>query len=264
VVAIPGPNRSAASFVADVTPRTLAGAAAPAAFRVISPIFGQLVTFSMPANFVVVAENSNGPSYIREAVLKGETINRWTQIITVTGAQGLVSGPKANPKATPETFAGSIVGGFRSACPDSFAAQGFGPTKFGDQGAHVAVASCGSVGTDRHGETALIVAVKGQADYYTLQWAERRKPPENPSSTRQNGCTGCASCSRSASARSSSPARRRPTRVAPSEASHPVDNPHAPGPASKQAAMVCYRHTGLNNDGQNTCGSPWSVPAISA
>jgi hypothetical protein len=153
---------------------------APAAFRVISPIFGQLVTFSMPANFVVVAENSNGPNYIREAVLKGETINRWTQMITVTGAQGLVSGPKANreanPKATPETFAGSIVGGFRSACPDSFAAQGFGPTKFCDQDAYVAVASCGSVGTDRHGETALIVAVKGQADYYTLQWAERGKP----------------------------------------------------------------------------------------
>ena len=74
---------------------------APAAFKVISPIFGQLVTFSMPANF---------------------------------------------------------VGGFRSACPDSFAAQGFGPTKFGDQDAYAAVASCGSVGTDRHGETALIVA----------------------------------------------------------------------------------------------------------
>jgi hypothetical protein len=29
----------------------------------------------------------------------------------------------------------------------------------------------------------------------------------------------------------------------------PVDNPQAPGPASKQAAMVCYRHTGLINDG---------------
>src|SRR5258705_12772525 len=71
-----------------------AQAPAPAAFRVISPIFGQLVTFSMPANFVVVSENSNGPSYIREAVLKGETVNRWTQMITVTGAQGLVSGPK--------------------------------------------------------------------------------------------------------------------------------------------------------------------------
>jgi hypothetical protein len=98
----------------------------PASFRVISPIFGQLVTFSMPASFVVVAENSTGPNYIREAVLKGETVNRWTQMITVTGAKGLVGSPKANPDATPETFAGSIVGGFRSACPESFAAQGFG------------------------------------------------------------------------------------------------------------------------------------------
>jgi hypothetical protein len=44
----------------------------------------------------------------------------------------------------------------------------------------------------------------------------------------------------------------------------PVDNPKAAAAASKQAAMVCYRHTGLINDGQNTCGSPWSVPAISA
>lgn len=81
MVANPGPNRSAASFVADVTPRTLAGAAAPA---------------------------------------------------------------------------------------------------FGDQDAYVAVASCGSVGTDRHGETALIVAVKGWADYYTLQWAERMQAAGKP------------------------------------------------------------------------------------
>jgi hypothetical protein len=28
------------------------------------------------------------------------------------------------------------------------------------------------VGTDRHGETALIVAVKGRSDYYALQWIE--------------------------------------------------------------------------------------------
>ena len=153
---------------------------APTAFRVISPIFGQLVTFSMPASFVVVAENNSGPNYIREAVPKGETVNRWTQMITVTGAKGLAGGPKANPDATPETFAGSIVGGFRSACPESFAAQGFGPTKFGDQDAYVAVASCGSVGADRHGETALIVAVKGRADYYTLQWAERTQGPGKP------------------------------------------------------------------------------------
>jgi hypothetical protein len=148
----------------------------PGSFKVISPIFGQLVTFSMPASFIVVAENTNGPNYIREAVLKGETANRWTQMITVTGARGMVG----NPKASPEAFAGSIVGGFKFACPDSFAAHGFGPTKFGDRDAYVAVASCGSVGADKHGETALIVAVKGSADYYTLQWAERTQGPGKP------------------------------------------------------------------------------------
>ena len=104
-------------------------------------------------------------------MLKGETVKSWTQMITVTGAKGAAG----NPKVSPEIFAGSIVGGFKSACPDSFAAQGFGPAKFGDQDAYVAVASCGRVesSADKHSEVALIVTVKGSADYYTLQWAER-------------------------------------------------------------------------------------------
>jgi hypothetical protein len=104
-------------------------------------------------------------------VLKGETATSWTQMITVTG----VKSAAGNAKVSPEIFAGSMVGGFKSACPESFAAQGFGPTKFGDRDAYVAVASCGRVETsaDKHSEIALIITVKGTIDYYTLQWAER-------------------------------------------------------------------------------------------
>lgn len=155
-----------------------ASAEGPPAFKVISPIFSQLVTFSMPQAFVVVGENTSGPSYIREAVLKGETASRWTQMITITGAKGLV----ANPKLTPEAFAASIAGGFKSACPDTFVAKGVGPAKFGEQDAYVALASCGSVeaAPDQHSETALVVAVKGSADYYTLQWAERTPASGKP------------------------------------------------------------------------------------
>ena len=154
------------------------GRRSAAALKVISPIFGQLVTFSMPSAFVVVGENTNGPSYIREAVLKGETASRWTQMITVTGAKGLV----ANPKVSPETFAASIAGGFKAACPDTFAVKGVGPAKFGDHDGYVALASCGSVvsAPDKHSETALVVAVKGSADYYTLQWAERTPSSGKP------------------------------------------------------------------------------------
>jgi len=148
-----------------------ASAQAPATFTAISPVFGQLVAFSMPSGFVVVSENANEPNYIREAMLKGETVDRWTQMITLTGVKGLAG----NPKVSPENVAGSIAGGFKAACPDSFTATGFGATKFGDQDAYVAVASCGRVesSADKHSEIALVVSVKGSADHYTLQWAER-------------------------------------------------------------------------------------------
>ena len=154
---------------------TAAPAEQPRAFTVISPIFGQLVSFSMPMTFVAASEKTTAASYIREAVLKGETVNRWTQMITVTGAKGVAG----NPKVTPETFAGSIAGGFRKACPDTFTAEGFGATKFAGQDAYVAVASCSRVDAspDKHSETALVVAIKGSADYYTVQWAERGGSP---------------------------------------------------------------------------------------
>jgi hypothetical protein len=136
-------------------------------FKVISPIFSQLVAFSMPARFVTVFENTSNGHYTREAVPKGENTERWTEMITVTGEKG-VSG---NAEMTPEKFAGSIAGGFKRACPDSFAANPLGARKFGDADAFVSVIGCGKVGD--HSETALIAVVKGSADYYTIQWAER-------------------------------------------------------------------------------------------
>jgi hypothetical protein len=146
--------------------------AAPPSVTVISPIFGQLVRFAMPPAFAPVSfEKTNGPSYIREAVLKGETVEAWTQMITVTGAKGIA----ANPQVTPEKFAVSMAAGFKKACPDTFAVKAFGAVKFGDQDGFIAVVGCGRIETaaDKHGETALIIAVKGSADYYTIQWAER-------------------------------------------------------------------------------------------
>jgi hypothetical protein len=107
----------------------------PASFTVISPIFGQLVRFSMPSSFIAVGENTRGGHYLREAVPKGESAERWSQMITVTGAKGLAG----NPDISPQAFAGSMVGGFKTACPDSFAAKALGPTRFGDHEAFVAV-----------------------------------------------------------------------------------------------------------------------------
>jgi hypothetical protein len=144
---------------------------APASFTVISPVFGQLVRIAIPAGFVAIHENTEDTFYIREAVLKGETVNAWTQMITITGSKGMAT--VAN--FSPQKLTASVALGFKKACPESFAVKDLGETKFGDQDAYLAVASCGEVtsSADRHGETALIVAVKGTFDAYTIQWAER-------------------------------------------------------------------------------------------
>lgn len=155
-----------------------APAQAPQSFRVISPIFGQLVSFAMPSNFAVVFENTKGGRYIREAVLKGETPERWTQMITVTGEKGMT----LTPGASPEGLAGTIAGGFKSACPDSFAAQPLGEMTFGRFEAFAAIIGCGRIdsGPTRHSETALLITLKGATDYYTIQWAERGPETDEP------------------------------------------------------------------------------------
>jgi hypothetical protein len=171
-------NRAAAISALLVALAVPAHAQAPAAkdalppvLTVISPIFGQLVMFKMPSTFVTAFESTKGNNYIREAVPRGESVERWTQMITVTG----LAGAAANPSLSPQGLAGSIAGGFKNGCPETFQAKGLGPGKFSKQEAYVAVASCGRIAAaaDRHGETALLVVVKGASDYYTIQWAER-------------------------------------------------------------------------------------------
>jgi len=151
---------------------------APASFTVISPVFGQLVRLSIPAGFVAVHENTEGTFYIREAVLKGETVQAWTQMITITGSSGMAS--VAN--FSPQKLAASIALGFKKACPESFAVKDLGETRFGDRDAYLALAGCGKVNAsaDGHSETALIAAVQGTSDAYTIQWAERTPGASSP------------------------------------------------------------------------------------
>jgi hypothetical protein len=151
---------------------------APAVFTAISPIFRQLVAFSQPADFVPVFEQPAPNRYIREAVLKGETAEVWTQMITVTGAKGLAG----DPMMTPEGLVAGIAGGFERACPGTYSAAAVSRAEISGHKAFAAVASCGTVksGNGEHSETALIVAIKGESDYYTIQWAERAAASAGP------------------------------------------------------------------------------------
>jgi hypothetical protein len=149
----------------------------PAAFTVISPIFAQLVAFSQPSSFVPVFEDANREGYIREAVPKGETVDHWTQMITVTGAKGLA----ANPEATPQSFAAHIATGYKNACPDTYSAVSIGDLEIVGHKAFAAIVACGTAtaGGSSRSESALLLVIQGTSDYYTIQWAERA--PASPS-----------------------------------------------------------------------------------
>lgn len=146
--------------------------------RTITPIFSQLVTFSLPKGFMPAFENVKGGNfYIQEAVLDGESVKKWSQMITVTGAKGLSS----NPDLTPKRFANGMAGGFKHDCPDSFSATNFGEMKIGINDAFAAVLSCGIASpTEPYSESMLLIVVKGENDYYTIQWAERGDASETP------------------------------------------------------------------------------------
>lgn len=147
--------------------------AATSGYSVISPIFGQLVSFTLPVEFRTVFEKGNQKNYIREAVLNGETVERWTQMVTVTGAKGLA----ADPDITPEAFAAYIAEGFRNSCPDSYSAQILQGGKLDSKWDQLAaVVSCGRSPETGGSESALILVIRGEKDYYTIQWAERGFP----------------------------------------------------------------------------------------
>jgi hypothetical protein len=144
----------------------------------ITPIFSEIVMSQQPVGFHEAYQNTNGGHYTLEMVLKGETVDQWSQMITVTGVQGHSDDPNVTAKTRIEFKASA----FKKACPDTFAAKPLGPMNVSGHEAFVAWLSCGSssFGGSFHSESDLVVSIKGTDDYYTIQWAERGPASTQP------------------------------------------------------------------------------------
>lgn len=147
--------------------------------RTITPIFGQLLAMDFPAGFDVANEQVSGTSYLREAVPKGETVDDWSQMITVTGMRGVAQ----NPKLDPIRIAAEIGAGYQGGCPTSFTGVGVASAPVDGHDAFVAFLGCGTVGGHKgepYSESTIILVVKGRQDYYTVQWAVRGAASATP------------------------------------------------------------------------------------
>lgn len=140
----------------------------------IQPVFSQLVTMLAPEGFIEGVEATRRPSYVHELVPKGETVERWTQMISLTGSEGLAQGA---PGADAMQFAGALAAGYHRACPDSFAGVKLAAPKV--PGAHATFAGwlgCGQAGRPDLSEQMVFLVMVGTEDIYTLQWAARGAP----------------------------------------------------------------------------------------
>jgi hypothetical protein len=171
-----------AAWVFSTTGLAQAENAAPNQARnyvgIIAPVFSQLMYFHVPANFVPVFEKTSRAGYIHEWVLPGESVSDWTQMVTATSAPAL---SVTHPELTPRGFAQVIAGGFKRACPSSFAATQLYQGTLNAQDTFIVVVSCGDAPASAgHSETSVIAVVKGEKDFYTLQWAQRANPSPTP------------------------------------------------------------------------------------
>lgn len=134
--------------------------------RGATPIFSQLLALTYPAGFVPVAQNIAPDFYIQQSVPAGQGVEQWTQMITLTGL-------KDSPLSAADYLQG-IGNRFQQLCPDTYRGQPFGKVRLGEYEGHAAFIGCGrTIEPPVRHEMALVIAVKGARDIYTVQWSER-------------------------------------------------------------------------------------------
>jgi hypothetical protein len=138
---------------------------------IVGKVWSQVVTFSAPERYLPAFEDQQGTYYILELVPKGQTVQKWAEMITLTGSRG-ISG-KAG------AFAENLKSLYGQGCPETFVSVDLPPPRVGGARAVAAAyVGCGDLGG--YSEAMVFVAIDGDKDVYTLQWAVRGKAFDGP------------------------------------------------------------------------------------
>lgn len=144
----------------------------------VTPIFSQLLKADYPEGFTTVTEQLTSVRYTREAVPAGEDAVRWTRKFTITGAKGLAD----DAAMTPSLFGEKIAQDLQATCPDSFSKKTLSEGEVNGYDQFIAALSCGAAVREKNtsGESTLLIVIKGEHDYYSVQSSERSAPSPTP------------------------------------------------------------------------------------
>jgi hypothetical protein len=152
--------------------------AAGVATTTVTPVYDQLVSYVLPEGFDGAFANASENFYIQEAVPAGETVDKWSEMITMTGMKGTALTVDKPLQVVAEIMRGD----YQKICPDTLVAQSFGPSVIDGREALTVFLGCGTISTVQGSvsETAVIIFIKGDSDVFTLQWAEHGPAVTSP------------------------------------------------------------------------------------
>ena len=130
----------------------------------VGPVYSQLVSVLAPSDFTPGFEHEADGFYILELTPAGETVENWTQLITITGSKD------AAKWMTPREFLTEVTKGILAECPDTITGGALPPVEISGAASAVGIyLGCGSI--NGQSEEVMEIAIQGRSDIYTVQWA---------------------------------------------------------------------------------------------
>ncbi len=118
-------------------------------------------------------------SALEEFLIPGETLEAWTQLITLTGLAGATDG--MTPDEAAAAMAQNMAQGYSAACPNGMNAVDLGSPAI--TGAEVVIAgwlACDQVNGNGQSEAMVVLIMVTGGTIYTAQWAEHVPATDGP------------------------------------------------------------------------------------
>jgi hypothetical protein len=116
---------------------------------------------------------------LEEFLIPGETVEAWTQLLTLTGLAGAAEG--MTPDEAAAAMAQSLAQGYSAACPNGMNAVDLGSPAI--TGAEVVIAgwlACDQVNGNGQSEAMVVLIMVTGGTIYTAQWAEHVPATDGP------------------------------------------------------------------------------------
>jgi hypothetical protein len=153
-------------------------------------MFSEKVTLMLPAGWKLGYKDEKPLQSIYELVPKDQSVENWSEMITVQGYKDL----GAREGSSPRFFLEVLQSRLRQPCGPDFITQNLGPQTIDGHAAHAVILGCPKMGAPASGakigqsEIALYVAIKGKKDMYLFHHAMRGDAfdPKTPPITADN------------------------------------------------------------------------------